>query len=182
MRAFGQFTLGIVAVVGAVSATSGATASIINYQATGIVSRVDAPLDGKFSLGQTFSLQFRVDDSVSDSNSDPTIGLFLNAVAYSFDIGGGSYQFANTGNFIQFNKSFDSVAFRDGSRAPPSVAGLGNVDILLDLIDSSGTSLNSSEEIAEPIPSLSNFDRRRFLLSSQSTGSVSHVSATLTSL
>jgi hypothetical protein len=139
-----------------------AAATSITFQFTGIVSTVDAPLAGTFSVGQSFSGSYTFDSNLIDTfPADPTVGRYT-PVVYSFNVG--SYHGSGANGMIQVQTSpvqeylFDAQPF-----VASPVNGFPPSQFHLDLFGSSGMPIANDSLPLTP-PKLSDFQNNFFLV------------------
>ncbi len=144
------------------------------YRVQGTVLRVEGFLTSPFSIGQSFTAEFSIDDTATDMfPDDPTLGFYRNAIPhYSVDIGGGAYVFSETdgGLAVRDNNTLSGppidyveVFAQNPPSAPPVDGKELDVLSMLRLIDESA-SIFPTDAIPSSIPALPHFDLTDFTL------------------
>jgi uncharacterized repeat protein (TIGR01451 family) len=129
--------------IGLALIASQASAAARTYRVDGFVSTVDFPIVS-VSPGQLFAATFTIDDSVPDTNPDPTLGDYPDAVTcYTLSVG--SYSAQGDGRVgVSDLGSQDDVLVEDRLPTSTSLDGLAPDRFTLSLLsDASGVALTS---------------------------------------
>ena len=119
------------------------SAALVTYRAEGFVTSVDSPIVS-VTPGQILSVTFSIDDSVADTNSDPTMGEYPGAVS-CYTLGVGGYFAQGDGRVtVRDLPSQDDVLVDDVSPIGASLDGLAPDQFMLAfLTDATATALTS---------------------------------------
>ena len=143
---------------------AGGAAPIVDVNITGVVTEVDDPLGGEFTVGDQLSASFSYDLATPDSNSFfISLGSYIDAItSLSFTIGSYTGGLVAPGS-ISVGTIFDHSFLANASQiSSPSVAGLAPENFGLRLLDSTESAFASAALPAAL--SLADFDTRTWSL------------------
>ena len=115
---------------------------VVRYEFSGVVSSVDAPLQGEFALGEEFHLVLEFDASEPNVSLNPIFGRYQNGVLITAEIG--DYAVTSSDVFIDVfndNSGSDIVKFLVSNLSGPNVGGVPPLSLAARLTDSTESAL-----------------------------------------
>ena len=142
-------------------APTAATADAVIFGFTGVVTQVDAPLSGEFSVGEQVVGNYTFESSTADSDADPAVGFYDNAITAFTATFGGDYtvtQGVDNDIFVANGPPGNDVYNTQlANPTGPTVAGLPLTGLNILLIDADST-VFASDALPLTPPDLAEFE------------------------
>lgn len=151
---------------------SGLQAATVTYAFSGSLTQVDADLQPTFSLNDMFSGTITLDDSVTDTNPNPIIGVYRDAGIGTVTVANLTYTFTNKDVLFTDNigtpPDYFSMGGGDNGNEQilgPNVEGFSVADTFISLGDDTDLDFIVGDAFQEINIDLADTDRRTFFIS-----------------